>query len=281
MVIRAFPNFGNIYTIFYRVIDQIMKRKTFLILTFLSIAFFAYAEVEPWIMIPKGATANGSSSEAMLNTSMWGRYYTGSKSEIGFMHKVWDFTGSTDNTATTFFYNTPRHEDHQIVYYFNKKTGKYYAAIVEPKSQAAVALEFTDKQKALDIVYVWSYLKYFCDEAVNDYKVNYLPLYGETITKEYINYPDDYIKDFSGEGNTTIKLEVIKDSETIYNKIKNNGYFICDSCTRLNHGWTYVEVAGEHREFLNPDVDTWKKEVAKLHKVLTLNEIYSTFKTDY
>lgn len=24
----------------------------------------------------------------------------------------------------------------------------------------------------------------------------------------------------------------------------NKGYFICNSCTKLNHGWTYVEVAG-------------------------------------
>ena len=40
------------------------------------------------------------------------------------------------------------------------------------------------------------------------------------------------------------KLEVIKDFENIYSKIVNNGYFVCDSCTKLNHGWTYVEVAG-------------------------------------
>lgn len=255
-------------------------KKLFLVLTFLTVSVFVFAEVEPWkatLLRSKDNTPN----EPVFNTVMEGRYYTGSKSEIGYLHKVWDFTDSTDNNATTFFFNTPRHNENHIIYYFNKKTGLHYAAIVEPLTQSAVALEFTDKQKALDIIYVWTYLKYFCDENVNDYKVNYLPIYGETITKEYIQYPDDYITDFSYDSNTTIKLKVIKDSEKIYNKIKNNGYFICDSCTKINHGWTYVEVAGEHREFHNPDSGTWKKEVAKVHKVYAAIDMYSSFKTDY
>lgn len=311
-----------------------MKKNLLLILTLIAISFSTFAEVKPWkaaLTRAKGKTP----IEPEFNIVMYGRYYIGSKSEIGFMHKIWDYNGATDSNAKTFFYNTPRHEEHQIVYYFNKKTGKHYAAIVEPRTQAAVALEFAEKQKALDIVFAWTYLKYYGDEKVNDCKINYLPVYGETTASEFIKYPIDYIMDFyipskivfiedhlfmnkewhdltegktwkdpkgkvysavngelyvngkkskedySYDVNTTMKLEVIKDSEDIYNKIVNNGYFICDSCTKLNHGWTYVEVAGEHREFDNTDKGTWKKEIAKVHKVFAAFDMYSTFKKDY
>ena len=311
-----------------------MKKKIFLILSFLIISFSVFAEVKPW----KAALSRKEGevlTEPIFNTVMYGRYYTGSKSEIGFMHKMWDFNYSKGNDARIFFYNTPRHEEHQILYYFNKKTGKHYAAILEPVSQATIALEFTDKQKAIEMVYVWTYLKYFCDETVNNYRVHYLPPYGEANAIECIQFPIDYIMDFyiprstffieehlfmyhewhnlsngntwtgpngnvyssvdgelyvngqkceedySYDVNTTIKLKVIKDSEKIYNIIKKNGYFICNSCTRINHGWTYVEVASEHREFYNDDTNSWKEEIARAHKVYDAFETYSNFKSDY
>lgn len=310
-----------------------MNKKILSIFTIFIISFSTFAEIKPWqaaLSRKKGDIL----TEPIYNIVTNGRYYSGSKSEIGFMHKIWDMNESVQN-ATTFFYNTPRHDEHQIVYYFNKATGLHYAAIVEPKTQAAIALEFTDRQKAIDVMFVWSYLNFFCDEKVNDYKLNYLPIYGEAVNKGCIEYPIDYIKDFyipsktvfledqlymnkewhdlsngktwkspkgkvysavngelyvdgkkskddySYDVNTSMKLKVIKDSEAIYNKIKENGYFICDSCTKLNHGWKYVEVAGEHREFQNSATNTWKTEIAKLHKVYSAFEMYSSFKKDY